>query len=176
MYDEDDDVSFVGAIKKLEAFCKEDGVVFGGPLPNPAEEVQKKINELREKYRAKDGEIKSVKPGPEGVVLDRNPFHVALPPEILMAGKRLSHGAFRIWVALAYHARGTAQSWPGMKRLGEMAGIDQRNVGRYIRELRDVGLIEVHRKAREIGYGVYNVYTLLPVQVWWRKIGRKLKA
>lgn len=60
-------------------------------------------------------------------------------------GKQLSHGEYRLWMALKRHADFRYPTyqvvWPGEKRLAVIMGISTRQVGTYLRGLKTKGLL-----------------------------------
>ena len=111
-------------------------------------------------------------------VIYKGDWTTPVPGPIVIAGKAMSHGAQRLWVALKYHARRPDEEptcFPGRVRLAEFMGISTAQLSRYIQELKDVGLISIQREPRVHGLGVINVYTLHDPIKWWRKTGKKLR-
>ncbi|HUU37582.1 MAG TPA: helix-turn-helix domain-containing protein [Candidatus Desulfaltia sp.] len=101
-----------------------------------------------------------------------------VPEEIILAGEALSDGAFRLWCVLRYHARKPGEEpecFPDQKTLADYLGVSEDQVRKRIGELKEVGLLAVRRQAREIGFGVYNIYTMKDVKKWWTTAGKRKK-
>ena len=111
-------------------------------------------------------------------VIYEGDWTTAVPWPMVIAGKALSHGAQRVWIALRYHARRPDEEptcFPGRERLADFMGISTAQLSKYIRELKKIDLVSIRREPRVHGLGVINVYTLHDPLKWWRKTGKKLK-
>lgn len=102
-------------------------------------------------------------------------YEVPIPLGIVNSGYVLSNGAIRVWLVLRYFAHTTPVPCPSREKIGEMAGFSVQQVTKYIQELKDTGLIEIIRKQRRVGFGIYNEYILNNVENWWKEIGGKMK-
>jgi len=148
-----------------------------------AEEIKRKyVDPIR--YRDKKKEVtnncaEEKQPEPEkSILVDENfprTWTTPVPEEIMRAGGAISHGVYRLWGALKFHARGKETCFPGMKTLADFLGVNEVGVWRYLREAQEVGLIKVDRQVRRVGWGVINVYTLKDIKRWWRERGKSLK-
>lgn len=103
---------------------------------------------------------------------------VTMIPEVITNCSLLSHGAFRLWVQLKSYCRRKGDEpscFPSMDRLSENMGIRENQTRIYLKELKKVGLVEVRREVRRIGWGVINIYTLKDPEAWWKDKGRGLQ-
>lgn len=86
--------------------------------------------------------------------------HAQIPPEVIAA--KVSHGAFRVYAALALHADKAGVCFPKIstlcKRLG---GADRSRVQKWIRELERAGLVKTEAYMSPwSGGNTANTYTL----------------
>lgn len=83
-----------------------------------------------------------------------------IPDEVVYAGKHMSHGMVRLWLAIFKHNWAKDEKervcWPGRERLGLMAGIKVDQVDRIIKDLIRKKLLTVTKRWG----GLTNLYTL----------------
>ncbi len=97
-----------------------------------------------------------------------------IPRIIFRCGEILSHGAVRCWSVLKTYAEGKEEAYPAMKTISNDMGISIVQVRKYVTELKSVGLIQVEKKLRDEGWGVFNIYYLADVKDWWKELGEAL--
>ena len=83
-----------------------------------------------------------------------------IPDEVVFAGKHMSHGMVRLWIAIFKHNWAKDEKericWPGRERLGLMAGVKVDQVDRIIKDLQKERLLTVTKRWG----GLTNLYTL----------------
>ena len=77
-------------------------------------------------------------------------------PNILLRTTKLTHGAKLAYALLLSYAWGRDRCFPGQERLGADLGVERKAVIRYLKELKDKGVIRVERR----GLGRTNLYIL----------------
>jgi len=138
---------------------------------------QDALNNLRKKVDQLRNQDKDGKKGTIDIIYEGD-WTTPVPWPIVIAGKTMKHGAVRLWLCLMYHERRKDEEkfcFPSAARLADFMGISTVQFSKYIRELKDVGLVNIQRKQRVNGLGVINVYTLVDPIKWWKKTGEKLK-
>lgn len=86
-----------------------------------------------------------------------------VPRWILRAGKRLSHGAVRLYgVIMSYADNDTRAAFPGREKLSEDMGVKEWSISKYIKELEEFGAMRVERRrSKRTGNFYANHYTLI---------------
>ena len=77
-------------------------------------------------------------------------------PNVILKNDALSFGAkvtYSMFLSYAWHNNSV---FPGQARVAEDLGISERQIRRFVQELKDVGLLEVERR----GLGKTNMYHL----------------
>ena len=77
-------------------------------------------------------------------------------PNFLLVNKELSVGAKLAYAMLLKYAWDANACFPGQVKLGEDMGAGERSVRTYLKELEDVGFLEVQQR----GLGKTNLYRL----------------
>ena len=77
-------------------------------------------------------------------------------PNFILENEKLSTGSKLTYAMMLRYAWSDNQCYPGQKKLAEDAGMGQRSVVRYIKELEEKGFITINRR----GLGKVNVYEL----------------
>ncbi len=91
-------------------------------------------------------------------------------PNFLLVNKELSVGAKLAYAMLLKYAWDADACFPGQVKLGEDMGAGERSVRTYLKELEDVGFLEVQQR----GLGKTNLYRLhLTVTKATAKKGRR---
>ena len=91
-------------------------------------------------------------------------------PNFLLVNKELSVGAKLAYAMLLKYAWDANACFPGQVKLGEDMGAGERSVRTYLKELEDVGFLEVQQR----GLGKTNLYRLhLTVTKATAKKGRR---
>jgi hypothetical protein len=103
---------------------------------------------------------------------------IGVPEDLIFAGKHLSHGEVRLWIAIRSHCgrkdeHSYTRCWPGRERLAMMIGISKTQTSSLIGKLKQKNLL----RTRHRGLGKPNDYFLYdPPKNWasetWRKINR----
>lgn len=106
-------------------------------------------------------------------------FTTNIPDEIVMsASASISHGAFRAWVVLRRFARrpeedGIKECYPSMKTIADALGLSTEQARKYVRELSEIGLLlDIKRRVRKEGWGVFNVYRMVNPRIWLKRVGK----
>jgi len=129
-------------------------------------EIAKRLEQMKERHK-------------KSLLVFEGTWTTPIPEEIMRTGAALTDGAFRLWCVLRYHARRQSDEprcFPSRKTLSEFLGVSEVQVAKRIDELKRVGLLIVERKARAVGYGVYNVYTMKNTKKWWEREGRRRRT
>src|SRR5262249_41807982 len=74
---------------------------------------------------------------------------------------RLRPAAFRVLCALSTYGDRDGRCWPSLRSVGKRLGIRRRAVQRQIRELGELGYLEIVPRSRENGSTTSNGYRLL---------------
>lgn len=120
--------------------------------------------------------MKNKKGGSGGFIETEAKRKVIVPEEILHAGYALTPQAKWVWEILSSHSHpGIKVICPSREEIGDAVGLGVHQISKYLKELKTIGLIDIRREQKLIGIGVYNIYTLKDVGIWWRKKGRLLK-
>ena len=82
-------------------------------------------------------------------------------PKRVMIDPNLSIQAKAIFAYLVTYAGNSETAYPSQRTISYQLGISKDTVGKYIRELRDNGYLEIDQK-REEGKFSHNVYKLIP--------------
>lgn len=77
-------------------------------------------------------------------------------PNFILENEKISTGAKLTYAMMLRYAWSDTKCFPGQKTLADDAGMGQRSVVRYIKELEDKGFITIKRR----GLGKVNVYEL----------------
>lgn len=77
-------------------------------------------------------------------------------PNVVLRMRGLSPGAKLVYAALLSYAWQTGSCFPGQSKIAEDLDISERSVRKYIRELKEQGLVQVIRR----GFGRTNIYFL----------------
>lgn len=108
-------------------------------------------------------------------------FATNIPDEIVMnAGPALSHGMYRCWTVLLRFARrpeeaGIKECHPSMKTISVAIGVSVEQTRDYIKGLSKIGLLlDIEKKVRKEGWGVFNVYRMVNPRIWWAEVGELL--
>lgn len=121
--------------------------------------LRQQVNQLKKQAKHNtDGKMGTI-----DVIYDGD-WSIPVPWPIVIAGKAISHGGQRLWIALRYHARRREEEktcFPSAVRLADFMGISTVQLSKFIRELRKISLVGVHKEPRISGLGVINVYTLV---------------
>jgi hypothetical protein len=90
-------------------------------------------------------------------------------PNFILESGEISVGAKLTYAMLLKYARELDECFPGQKRLAKDMGNGERSVRRWIKELENVGLINIKRR----GQGDPNLYTVHIKASFWKKDKRK---
>jgi len=90
----------------------------------------------------------------------RSPKFVQTPEWVLVSGVSApAQALYTVLLGHVNHAAGTGEAWPGMDALADMLGFRHRHsIARYVRELAQLGAIDVERKANSTDRR--NIYTV----------------
>src|SRR5947209_3654985 len=80
-------------------------------------------------------------------------------PHVVMRDGRLSQGAKVLYGAIGEYQRQNDCAWPGQRLLAADEGCSERQVRRYLHELKEAGLLVVQQR----GLNHTNRYFLLPL-------------
>jgi hypothetical protein len=81
-------------------------------------------------------------------------------PEWILYRHGLSHGAVRLYGALARHADKNGRCWPSKGRLAGLLGVSKSSVDRWAAELESIGAAHVTQRTTAHGGNTSNLYTL----------------
>ncbi len=107
-------------------------------------------------------------------------FATNIPDEIMDAGVALSSNAFRCWAILRRYAQrpeedGIRECYPSMKTIAAKIGLSVGQTYKYIKELSEIGLLlDIKKRVRKDGWGVFNVYRMVNPKIWWKEVGELL--
>jgi helix-turn-helix protein len=97
-----------------------------------------------------------------GTVSIRNTLPFATVPEWLLLDPRASDRAVRLYGVLIRHADRSGRAHPSRRRLAHMLGCSESSLDRAMKELVEVGALEVQRKTSDSGDWDVNDYILHP--------------
>lgn len=99
---------------------------------------------------------------PSQTLVEERETFVQIPDWVLLH-PQLSAPAVRLYGVLKRYARMSERAWPGRKALAGHLGCSEDSVDRYVKQLRDVGAVDVtHRWITAPGYGETGQIVLEP--------------
>lgn len=155
--------------------------IYGGQKQIPSqklEEIKKKLLDMKkgeDDKKMRQSENKGTLIG--GAV--EGEWSIIVPYQLLLAGSALSHGAFRLYVAIAStvgRKQGKLEFWIDVEQCAYYLGVSIQQTWSYLKELIDAGLVyKVGRRQRPSGRGVYTEYKLVNPKEWWERQGKKIR-
>ena len=111
-------------------------------------------------------------------IVDKNPATIVIDEIIAICGEALSDRAVRVYLVLKRYSNYEEDkliSFISINKIGEKIGRSQPEVDKGIKELEEVGLVVKTKMSKEDIFGHYNVYQLVNIREWWKKIGREIR-